>query len=90
MTVVISKKGWIIETTNTCYGMLEQGGVAYCDDPRVQIIDHDDQEDEPAEPSAVENGYTGGGACQTGRELGTRPQEVIPAGLGGRTQWQTK
>ena len=37
------------------------GGVAYCDDPRVQIIDHDDQEDEPAEPSAVEDGYTGDG-----------------------------
>ena len=28
MTVVISKKGWIVETTNTCYGMLEQGGVS--------------------------------------------------------------
>lgn len=24
----ISKKGWIIDTTNTCYGMLEQGGVS--------------------------------------------------------------
>ena len=28
MAVTISKKGWIIETTNTCYGMLEQGGVS--------------------------------------------------------------
>ena len=23
-----------------------QGGVAYCDDPRIEIIDHDNQEDE--------------------------------------------
>ena len=28
MTVTISKNGWIIETTNTAYGMLEQGGVS--------------------------------------------------------------
>lgn len=27
MTVTISKNGWIIETTNTVHGMLEQGGV---------------------------------------------------------------
>jgi hypothetical protein len=26
--VTISKKGWIIETTNTSHGMLEQGGVS--------------------------------------------------------------
>lgn len=28
MSVTISKKGWIIETTNTCLRMLEQGGVS--------------------------------------------------------------
>ena len=28
MTVTISKNGWIIETTHTVYGMLEQGGVS--------------------------------------------------------------
>jgi hypothetical protein len=28
MTVTISKRGWIIETTNTIHGMLEQGGVS--------------------------------------------------------------
>ena len=28
MAIKISAKGWIIETTNTCYGMLEQGGVS--------------------------------------------------------------
>lgn len=28
MTVTISKNGWIIDTTNTVHGMLEQGGVS--------------------------------------------------------------
>lgn len=28
MTVKVSDKGWIIETTNTCYDMLVQGGVS--------------------------------------------------------------
>ena len=28
MTITISAKGWIVETTNTCYGMIEQGGVS--------------------------------------------------------------
>ena len=28
MAITISAKGWIVETTNTCYGMLEQGGVS--------------------------------------------------------------
>lgn len=28
MTVTITKIGWIVETTNTCHGMLEQGGLS--------------------------------------------------------------
>jgi hypothetical protein len=28
MSVTISKNGWIIDTTNTSHGMLEQGGVS--------------------------------------------------------------
>lgn len=28
MAITISKRGWIVETTNTVNGMLEQGGVS--------------------------------------------------------------
>ena len=28
MAITISAEGWNVETTNTCYGMLEQGGVS--------------------------------------------------------------